>query len=101
MAVTSTGARRAHHALAPTRPAARGEIALGARLRNWKTLLGFGLSAAIVLFFVLTAHLDPATIWAKITGADGRYLALGLGIYFSAFVFRGLRWRLLLLRRAD
>jgi uncharacterized membrane protein YbhN (UPF0104 family) len=76
------------------------DLALGARLRDWKTLAGFGLSAAIVLFFILTAHLDLATIWANIQTADGRLLALAAGVYFGAFVLRGLRWRLLL-RRAD
>lgn len=92
--------------LAATRPLpaspvlAGGEISLGARLRDWKTLAGFGLSAAIILFFILKAHLDPATIWANIQAADVRYLALALGVYFGAFVLRGLRWQLLL-RHAD
>lgn len=76
------------------------EISLGQRLRDWKTLAGFGISAAMVVFFVLTAHLDVATVWAKVQSADVRYLALGVLVYFGAFVFRGLRWRLLL-RRAD
>lgn len=75
-------------------------MALGARLRDPRTLAGFGVSAAIVLFFVLTAHLDPAAIWAKVQTADPGYLLLGLLVYYGAFVLRGLRWRLLL-RHAD
>src|SRR2546423_14553246 len=76
------------------------EVSLGQRLRDWKTLVGFGISAAIVVFFVLTAHLDLGVIWANIRSADVRYLAFATSVYFGAFLFRGLRWRLLL-RRAD
>src|SRR5438874_802496 len=115
MAISSTGARQEHPvsraagaatgpALARSNPALAApqsaEISLGARLRDWKTLAGFGLSAAIIVVFVLTAHVDPAAIWATVRTADPRYLALGLLVYFGAFLFRGLRWRLLL-RRAD
>src|SRR5438128_575943 len=81
-------------------PPAGDGMALGRRLRDWKTLAGFAISAAIVVFFVLTAHLNLATIWATVETADPRYLVLGLGVYFGAFGLRGLRWRLLL-RRAD
>src|SRR5438128_1896718 len=76
------------------------EVSLGRRLWDWKTVAGFGLSAAIIVFFVLTAHLDLGAIWANIQKADVRYLGLALVVYFGAFVFRGLRWRLLL-RHAD
>ena len=77
MSVFSTSARRAPHPgqvagaemgaplapLAPALPAREGaEISLGSRLRDWKTLAGFALSAAIILIFVLTAHLNPGQI---------------------------------------
>jgi uncharacterized membrane protein YbhN (UPF0104 family) len=110
MSVFSTSARRAAHpgpvtgaeiGIPLTRPAPAGtEISLGRRLRDWKTLAGFALSAAIILVFVLTAHLDLGQIWATVRTADGRYLAAALAVYFGAFLLRGLRWRLLL-RRAD
>ncbi|HEX6605659.1 MAG TPA: lysylphosphatidylglycerol synthase transmembrane domain-containing protein [Chloroflexia bacterium] len=115
MSVFSTSARRAPHPGPVTgagiggprpRPALAvaahdgAEIGLGRRLRDWKTLAGFALSAAIILVFVLTAHLDLGRIWATVRTADGRYLAAALAVYFGAFLLRGLRWRLLL-RRAD
>src|SRR5438128_5251612 len=68
-----------------------GEIALGRRLRDWRTLAGFAVSAGIVGFFILTAHLDLATVWARVQTADLRYLALALAVYFGTFLFRGLR----------
>jgi uncharacterized membrane protein YbhN (UPF0104 family) len=115
MSVFSTSARRAPHPgqvvgagigapharPEPALPTRQGDgIALGSRLRDWKTLAGFALSAAIMLIFVLTAHLNPGQIWATVRTADGRYLVLGQAVYFGAFLLRGLRWRLLL-RRAD
>ena len=81
-------------------PAQSEEISLRKRLLDWKTLAGFGVSAAIAVFFALTVHLDLAAVWANIQAADVRYLALALAVYFGAFGLRGLRWRLLL-RRAD
>ncbi len=77
-----------------------GDVQIGRRLRDWKTLLGFGISAAIILLFILTTHLDLGSNWANVQAADLRYLGLALGVYLGAFVFRGLRWRLLL-RHAD
>jgi uncharacterized protein (TIRG00374 family) len=90
----------APHRIAPQTAGEAGGVSLGRRLRDWKTLLGFGISAAIIVFFILTAHLDLATIWANVQHADLRYLVVALGVYFGAFVLRGLRWRLLL-RKAD
>lgn len=76
------------------------DIKLGKRIRNWKTLVGFGISAAIILFFVLSTHLDLAAIWTHIQSADPLLLGMAVAVYFGAFIVRGLRWRLLL-RRAD
>jgi uncharacterized protein (TIRG00374 family) len=73
-----------------------GGISLGQRLRDWKTLVGFGVSAAIVVFFALTAHLDLGAVWINIRSADISYLVLAQIVYLGAFLFRGLRWRLLL-----
>lgn len=88
-------------AIAPAAGRAQtGEISLGQRVRDWKTIAGFGVSAAIIAFFVLTARLDPAAIWANVRAADVRYLLLALLVYLGAFIFRGMRWRLLL-RRSD
>jgi uncharacterized protein (TIRG00374 family) len=88
----------------PLSPAAAkpagGDVSLWARLRDWKTLLGFGISAAIVLLFIFSAHLNLAQVWDNIRLADVRLLALALGAYFGAFFLRGLRWRLLL-RKAE
>lgn len=83
---------------APAAPAP--DFRIGRKLRGWKTLAGFGISAAIILFFVLTLRIDLNAIWAAIQTANPFYLALAAAVYFGAFIFRGLRWRLLL-RRAD
>jgi len=77
-----------------------GDVSLLGRLRDWKTLLGFGISAAIIALFIFSAHLNPAQVWDNIRLADVRLLALALAVYFGAFFLRGLRWRLLLRKAA-
>src|SRR5580765_1577318 len=75
-------------ALAATLPATTppgGDVSIGRRLLDWKTLAGFGLSAAIVVFFVVTTHLDVGSIWANMQAADVRFLGLAILVYFGAF----------------
>lgn len=74
------------------------EISVGQRLKDWKTLAGFGISAAIIIFFIMTTRLDVGLVWTNIRTADVRYLLVALAVYFGAFLFRGLRWQLLLSR---
>src|SRR5689334_15068459 len=99
MITTSTSTRRGQEtiriedALARrTAPAARMEapqgegISLGKRLRDWKTLAGFAASAAIVIFFVMSAHLDLGAVWDNVRQSDLRFLAVATLVYFGAFL---------------
>ena len=71
-------------------------ISLARRLRDWKTILSFAVSAGIVFYFVLAAHLDVGQVWKRIKSADPKYIVLALAVYYGSFFIRGLRWRLLL-----
>lgn len=73
-----------------------GGISLAARLRDPKTLAGFGISAVILVFFVLTVKIDFAATFSNILKANLLYLLAGFAIYYFAFYIRGLRWRMLL-----
>src|SRR3978361_1773465 len=85
--IVSTDAQRTISRPAEVQQASQNvEISLGQRMRDWKTLAGFGISAAIIVFFILSAHLDPAMIWANVRSADVRYLVAALAVYFGAFV---------------
>ncbi len=71
-------------------------ISLRARLFDFKTLLGFAISFAIIIFFVLTVKVDFGAIWDNILRVQPLWLVAAFGIYYLAFVVRGVRWRLLL-----
>lgn len=71
-------------------------ISLKERLLDIKTLLGFGISAAIIVFFVLTVKIDFATTFDNILKANLLYLLAAFALYYSTFFIRGLRWRMLL-----
>jgi uncharacterized protein (TIRG00374 family) len=71
-------------------------ISIKDRLLDVKTLLGFGISAAIIIFFVLTVKIDFAVTFDNILRANLLWLVLAFVVYYMTFVFRGIRWRMLL-----
>lgn len=73
-----------------------GSLSLKDRLLDIKTLAGFGVSAVILVFFVLTVKIDFGATFSKILSANVGFLLAGFVIYYSAFYARGLRWRMLL-----
>lgn len=71
-------------------------ISLKARLLDPKTLLGFLLSAILIIYFVLTLHIDFGAIWANLRTANVWLLSLAFVVYYGVFYIRGLRWQLVL-----
>ncbi len=71
-------------------------ISLKDRLFDIKTLAGFAVSFAIILFFVLTVKVDFGVIWSNISRVQPLWLIGAFAIYYAGFVVRGYRWRLLL-----
>ncbi len=69
---------------------------LAHRLRDPRTLLSFGLAIALFAFIFTRFDLDPAAIWATMREANLGYFFLGFGIYYLAFILRGVRWQTLL-----
>jgi len=66
------------------------------RLRDPRTLLSFGLAIALLAFIFTRFDLDPAEVWQTIQHANLGYFAVGFGVYYLAFLLRGLRWQTLL-----
>lgn len=61
---------------------------------NWKTLLGFALSAFLIWW---TLHdTDLAAVWAAIRGADFLFLGASVFVATTGFFWRALRWKVLL-----
>lgn len=71
-------------------------LSLRERLLDIKTLAGFGISLALIVFFALTVKIDLGKIWDNISKANLVWLVAAFAIYYAAFIARGFRWRLLL-----
>lgn len=69
---------------------------LRGRLLQRRTLVSFGLSLALLVFFVLQVRIDiPATL-RQIAQANLVLFAIALGVYYLALWLRSVRWQLLL-----
>ncbi|HMA33476.1 MAG TPA: lysylphosphatidylglycerol synthase transmembrane domain-containing protein [Chloroflexia bacterium] len=66
------------------------------RLRDPRTLLSFGLAIALFAFIFKGLNLDPGKVWTTMRQANLGFFLLGFGVYYAAFVLRGLRWQALL-----
>jgi uncharacterized protein (TIRG00374 family) len=71
-------------------------ISLKERLLDFKTLAGFGISAALIVFFVLTVKIDFGATFSNILSAQLPFLGIAFVVYYAGFYVRGVRWRLLL-----
>lgn len=71
-------------------------ISLKDRLLDIKTLAGFAVSLAIIIFFVLTVKIDFGAIWDNIIQVQPLWLVAAFAVYYAAFIARGYRWRMLL-----
>ncbi len=71
-------------------------ISLKDRLLDIKTIAGFAISAALLVFFVLSVKIDFGAIFNNILSAELPFLGLAFVVYYAAFYVRGLRWRMLL-----
>ena len=72
------------------------QISLKDRLLDIKTLAGFAVSLVIIIFFVATVKLDIGSLWNNILKVQPLWLLAAFLIYYTAFLVRGVRWRLLL-----
>ena len=71
-------------------------VSLKDRLQDRKTLAGFSIGAAILVFFVLRVEIDSGVMVAYIRAANLWLLLLAFAVHYAGFLVRGLRWRMLL-----
>lgn len=69
------------------------------RRKTLLVILGLAISAGAVT--MLAIKIDLAATWSVLVSLDGRYLVVMAVIYLLTFVFRGLRWHLMLRRTGD
>ena len=59
------------------------------------SLLFFAVALALVYFLATRFDLDRERIWDNVRTMDLRLYVLAFVLYYSSFIFRGIRWRLL------
>jgi uncharacterized protein (TIRG00374 family) len=76
---------------------ANGEPAgLSSRLFKPHTILSFVVALAILAFFFRRLNIDLSDVWFNIKNANILLLLLALAVYYSTFVIRAFRWRMML-----
>lgn len=70
---------------------------IGRRIFQPRTIIGFLIAIAALYFFYRRGfNLDFGEVWAKMRSANGLLLILTFFVYYSSFIFRTLRWQMLL-----
>lgn len=80
----------------PDSPQIQEAAPFSGRVSQLRSLLSFVLALGVLAFFGSRLELDLNRIWETIKSANAGLLVLAFIVYYSAFLLRGLRWRLLL-----
>ena len=65
------------------------------RLLSVPTLLSLLIAAFFILFLATRFEFDWAKAWSNILGMNPALYVAGLAAYYASFIFRGMRWRIL------
>ena len=66
------------------------------RVLSLPAIVSMALAALFLVFMVTRFDVDLGTMWDEVTGANPWYLILAFLVHYTTFLFRGIRWRLLL-----
>ncbi len=72
------------------------QVALGQRVRDWRTLLSFGVALAVLVVAVFKAGIDWGTTLHTLRTANPALFALAVVAYYASFPIRTHRWRRLM-----
>lgn len=68
------------------------------RIKEPRTLVSFAFAGLIVYFVFDRLEIDPAEVWARLKSANPALFALAVVTFYSTFVIRAVRWRMMLER---
>lgn len=71
---------------------------LGRRFKEPRTLVSFAFAALIVYFVFDRLQIDPADVWSRLRRANPFFFALAVVTFYSTFVIRAVRWKMMLER---
>ena len=66
------------------------------RVFSLSTLVSLALAIAFLVFLVIRFDIDLDATWQQIRNSNPWLLSLAIIVHYTTFVFRGVRWRLLL-----
>ncbi len=66
------------------------------RVFSLPTIVSLALAAALLFFLATRLDIDLSAIGRQLRSANPLYLVLAVAVHYTTFLFRGLRWRLLL-----
>jgi len=71
------------------------------RFFSLPTLVSLAMAGAFLVFVATRFDVDLGSTWTQVKGSNPWYLALAVLVHYTTFIFRGARWRLLLLNSQD
>jgi uncharacterized protein (TIRG00374 family) len=71
-------------------------VSIVRRIFSLPTVVSLALAAAFLFFIAVRLDIDLNAIGRQLRSANVPYLALAVAVHYTTFLFRGLRWRLLL-----
>ena len=74
----------------------RAPVSIARRVFSLPTIISLALAAAFLYFLASRLDIDLNAIGQQLRSANPWYLFLAVTIHYTTFLFRGLRWRLLL-----
>ena len=66
------------------------------RILSLPAIISLLLAALFLVFIITRFDVDLSATWDRVTGANPWLLALAIVVHYTTFIFRGVRWRLLL-----
>ena len=66
------------------------------RILSLPAIVSLVLGALFLAFIITRFDVDLSATWDRVTGANPWLLALAIAVHYTTFIFRGVRWRLLL-----
>ena len=66
------------------------------RVLSLPAIISVVIAALLLVFMVTRFDVDLSATWDRVASANPWYLALAFAVHYTTFIFRGVRWRLLL-----
>ncbi|MBA2247729.1 MAG: flippase-like domain-containing protein [Chloroflexia bacterium] len=71
---------------------------LGSRMLRPRTLVSFAIAILIIYFVFQRLNINPRTVWGYLRNADPLLFGAAVTVFFSSFVLRTIRWKMMLSR---